>query len=73
MTVTEVRPPRVKLVAPRAIAVVPIVTDEFVSAEFGMLVNVFDDPDIDLLINVWLPVRVATVESIAIVTGVDPS
>ena len=30
------------------------------------------EPLIDLLVSVWVPVSVATVESIAIVTGVEP-
>ena len=50
-----------------------IVIDELVSAEFGMLVKVFDAPDIVLLVRVCRPVRVATVESIATVTLPDPS
>ena len=53
----------------------PNATPEMVlltKALFGMLVNVLLDPLIDLLVNVWMPVKVATVESIEIVTGVDP-
>ena len=57
---TEVRPANVKLVAPRAIEVDPTVTEELVNPLFGMFVNVFVEPDIDLFVNVWVPVRVAT-------------
>ena len=73
MTVTDVRPPNVRLDAPKAIAVVPIVTEEFVRAELGMLVNVLLEPLIDLLVNVCEPVNVATVLSMAIVTAAEPS
>ena len=73
VTVTDVKPAGVNDVAPRAIVVVPSVIDELVSALFGMSVNVFDDPDIDLLVKVCEPVRVATVESMLIVLAVDPS
>ena len=48
------------------------VTALLVRLEFAMLVKVLLDPLIDLLVNVCDPVRVATVESIAIVTGDDP-
>ena len=53
--------------------VVPIVTDEFVSALLGMLVKVFDDPDIDLLVKICEPVSVATVLSMPSVFAADPS
>ena len=43
-----------------------------VIAVFGMLLNVLLAPLIVLLVSVCVPVKVATVESIAIVTGVDP-
>ena len=42
------------------------------SAELGILVNVLLDPDIDLFVSVCDPVSVATVESMAIVTGAEP-
>ena len=45
----------------------------FVSAMFGMLVNGFDAPDIDLFVRVWVPVSVTTVLSMAIVTAAEPS
>ena len=107
---TEVRPAGANSVLPREMVLVPSVIDEFVSAEFGMLVKVFDEPDIDLLVrvsvvarptsvsvlvgsvkvpvllmvemtgavkvllvSVWDPVSVTTVESIAIVTAKEPS
>ena len=57
---------------PRAMVVVPRVIELFVSAEFGMLVSVFVDPLIDLFVSVCEPVKVATVESMAMVTGVEP-
>ena len=73
VTVTDVRPPNVRLDAPKAIAVVPIVTEEFVRAELGMLVNVLLEPLIDLLVNVCEPVNVATVLSMLIVIAAEPS
>ena len=97
------------LVPPSDVLVVPMVTAELVRAEFGMLVNVFDEPDMDLLVSVsvvarptkvsvlvgrvsvpvltmvemtgavsvllvsvCVPVKVTTVESMAIVTGAEP-
>ena len=48
------------------------VTDEFVRLELPMLLSVLFAPLIVLLVSVCAPVKVATVESIAIVTGVDP-
>ena len=41
-------------------------------AELGMLLNVLLAPDMVLLVRVWTPVKVATVESIAIVTADPP-
>ena len=41
-------------------------------AELGMLEKVLLAPDIDLLVSVCEPVKVATVLSIAIVTAADP-
>ena len=72
VTVTEVNPANVRLVAPRLIAVEPIVKDELVSALLGMFVNVLVEPLIDLLVSVLVLVSVITVLSIAIVTGVEP-
>ena len=47
MTATEVNPPKVREVAPKEMLVVPIVNDELVNAEFGMLVSVLVEPLID--------------------------
>ena len=69
----DVRPAKVVVVPPNATLVLPIVTDELVNAELGMFVSVLVDPLIDLFVSVWEPVKVATVESIAIVTGEPPS
>jgi hypothetical protein len=68
----EVRPAKVVAVPPKLIDVDPTVSDELVSAELGMLVRVLVDPLIDLLVKVCVPVRVATVESIATVTADPP-
>ena len=72
MTVTVVNPPKVRLDAPKAIAVVPTVTEELVRLEFAMLVSVLLEPLIVLFVSVCVPVNVATVESIAIVTAEEP-
>jgi len=48
--------------------VVFTVTDELVKDELPMLVKVLVAPEIVLLVKVWEPVRVATVESMATVT-----
>ena len=72
VTATDVSPPKVRLEPPRLIAVVPIVTDELSSAPFGILVNVLVAPLIDLFVSVCVPVSVATVESIAMVTAELP-
>lgn len=72
VTVTVVNPPKVRLDAPKAIAVVPTVSDELVRLAFAMLVRVLVDPLIDLLVRVCVPVKVATVESIAMVTADEP-
>ena len=53
-------------------AVVPTVSDELVSDELPMFDRVLVDPLIDLLVRVWVPVKVATVESIAMVTADEP-
>ena len=57
---------------PSATGVPLIVIELLSSAALGILVNVLVAPLIDLLVNVCMPVNVATVESIAIVTGADP-
>ena len=72
VTATEVNPPRVSEVPPRLITVDPMVNDELVRALLGMSVSVFVDPLIDLFVNVCVPVNVATVESMAIVTAAPP-
>ena len=53
-------------------AVEPIVNDEFVRLELPMFVSVLLAPLMVLLVSVWVPVNVTTVESMAIVTGVEP-
>jgi hypothetical protein len=72
VTVTEVRPIGASSVAPSAMLLVPSVIDEFVKLELAMFDNVLVEPLIDLLVNVWVPVSVATVESMAMVTGAEP-
>ena len=72
MTVTVVSPPKVRLELPRLIAVVPTVSDELVREALPIFDRVLVDPLIDLLVRVWVPVKVATVESIAMVTADDP-
>ena len=57
VTATEVKPPSVRLEAPRAIDVVPTVTDEFVRLALAMLVSVFVAPLIDLLVKVSVVAR----------------
>ena len=52
VTATEVKPPRVNEEAPRAIAVVPTVTELFVKEAFAMLVSVLLLPLIVLLVRV---------------------
>ena len=73
VSVTDVRPPKVKLDAPSEMAVVPIVTAEFVSDEFAMLDSVFAEPEIVLFVSVCEPVSVATVLSMLIVRAAEPS
>ena len=73
VTVTEVNPTGANDVAPNAMLVVPSVIWLLVSAPLGMLVNVFAEPDMDLLVNVCAPVNVATEESILIVLAAEPS
>ena len=69
---TVVNPPKVSEVAPNAIVVVPIVTELLVSELLPILLIVLDAPLIVLLVSVCVPVKVATVESMAMVTGVEP-
>ena len=57
---------------PNAIVAPLTVILELVNAEFGILVRVLVEPEIDLLVKVCDPVSVATVESMAIVTGAEP-
>jgi hypothetical protein len=65
--------PDVTDIDPPSATGVPLIVIELLSnAALGMLVNVFVAPLIDLLVNVCIPVNVATVESIAIVTGAVP-
>jgi hypothetical protein len=52
--------------------VVPTVSELLVRLPLPILERVLLDPLIVLLVSVWLPVKVATVESIAIVTAVEP-
>ena len=61
VTATEVNPANVRLVAPRLIAVEPIVKDEFVSALFGIFVSVLVEPLIDLFVNVSVVARPTSV------------
>ena len=68
----NVNPAIVDAVAPNDTDVEPIVTELLVSDALPIFDNVLDAPLIVLLVNVCVPVNVATVESIAIVTGVDP-
>ena len=72
VTVTDVKPTGAKDVAPNAMLVVPSVIELFVNALFGIFVNVFDAPLIDLPVNVCVPVSVTTLESMAIVTAEEP-
>ena len=52
---------------PRLVDVPLMVIAEFVRLELPMLVSVLLAPLMVLLVRVWLPVKVATVESMAIV------
>ena len=72
VTAIEVRPPKVRFVAPKAVEVVPSVIDELVRLAFPMLDSVLLDPLMVLFVRVCVPVRVATVESMAMVTAVEP-
>jgi hypothetical protein len=72
VTATDVNPPKVNDEAPSEIAVVPTVTPLLVKELLPILLSVLFDPLIVLLVSVWEPLNVATVESIAMVTGVDP-
>ena len=57
VTVTVVNPPKVRLDAPKAIAVVPTVTDELVRLALAMLVSVLLAPLIVLLVRVSVVAR----------------
>ena len=48
------------------------VTELLVRLELPMFVSVLLDPLMLLLVRVWAPVKVATVESMAMVTGEEP-
>ena len=65
-------PANVVRVLPRLTEVEPIVIDELVSDPLPMLLRVLFEPLMVLLLRVWVPVNVATVLSIAIVTAVEP-
>jgi hypothetical protein len=65
-------PANVVRVPPKLMVSDPNVIVLFVRLALPILLSVFVEPLIDLFVSVWLPVRVATVESIAIVIGVDP-
>jgi hypothetical protein len=62
----------VSAVAPKATFVVPKVTELFVSELLSMFVSVLLEPLMVLFVSVCVPVSVATVLSIAIVTGTLP-
>ena len=72
MTATEVSPPRVKELLPSEIAVVPTVTELFVSEALPILDSVLLAPLIVLLVSVCVPFKVTTVVSIATVTAEEP-
>ena len=57
---------------PKETVVLLMVTDELLRLLFPMLDKVFAAPLIDLLVKVCVPVKVATVESIAMVTADEP-
>ncbi len=65
-------PASVVRVPPRLKDEEPIVTELFVRLALAMFDRVLLEPLIVLLVNVCVPVRVATVESIAIVTAAEP-
>jgi hypothetical protein len=66
-------PANVVRVPPKLMVSDPNVIVLFVRLALPILLSVFVEPLIDLFVSVWLPVRVATVESIAMVIGVEPS
>jgi hypothetical protein len=72
VTVTLLKPAGANDVPPKAMFVVPSVMLLLVRALLGMLESVFVEPLMDLLVSVCVPVKVATVLSIATVTGADP-
>ena len=57
---------------PRLVEVPLMVIALFVSELLPMLVNVFVEPLMDLFVNVCVPAKVATVESMVMVTGAEP-
>ena len=61
VTVTVVKPPKVRLDAPKAIAVVPTVTEELVRLALAILVSVLVAPLIDLLVKVSVVLRATSV------------
>ena len=65
-------PANVVNVLPNDKFVEPMVTELLVNELLPIFDNVLLVPLIVLLVSVWIPVSVATVLSIAIVTGVDP-
>ena len=65
MTSIEVRPPNVRLVAPREIFVVPIVTLELVRLALEMLLSVLLLPLIVLLVSVSVVARPTSVSVVA--------
>lgn len=60
------------LVDPKEMDVLPMVTELLVSELLPMFDSVLFDPLIVLLVSVCVPVNVATVESIVMVTGAEP-
>ena len=71
--VVRVNPATVVAVPPRLMLVDPTVIELLDSAALGMFENVFDAPDIVLLVRVCVPVNVATVESMLMVFATEPS
>ena len=65
VTATDVRPPRVRLVAPRLMAVVPTVNELLVRLELAMLLRVLLEPLMVLLVSVSVVSR-ATKVSVAV-------
>jgi hypothetical protein len=72
VTATDANPVNADAVAPNETEVDPTVTEELVRLPLAILVSVLDDPLIVLFVSVCVPVNVATVESMAIVTADEP-